>query len=204
MASSSWLDENQIGIVWEIQKKERNLTESPSVIHNKILQFEGKLPKYGPAFSPDEKSLIYLSQNQTIQNDDSDDDDYADKEPSSLLTVNIWNVESKSLHRQLYGHTDSIKRVGVSPGNLQIASISWDGTARVWDIESGLCLHTFGPYHGQLWSGAFSPNGEYLAFNQGNPKCYVHIYEISIENCVSSNSFHDLQGLLFGTMMFLY
>jgi WD40 repeat protein len=73
----------------------------------------------------------------------------------------------------------------VSPDNLQVASISWDGTARIWDASSGACLHVLGPFGGQLWCGAFSPDAKYLAISQGNPKTYVHVYETGTGHPVS-------------------
>ncbi|KAK6824375.1 hypothetical protein RU639_005215 [Aspergillus parasiticus] len=66
----------------------------------------------------------------------------------------------------------------MSPDNKLVASVSWDGTARVCDAWSGSCLHVLGPLGGQLWSGAFSPDQKFLAFSQGDPRTYIHVYDI--------------------------
>lgn len=138
------------------------------------LCFDGQLGPFGsPAFSPDGKTLIYLSKNETTQD--------GLREAGSLPCVNLWNTLSMSLRQQLLGHQDVIMWAAMSPDDMLVASVSWDGTAR----RSGACRHILGPFGGQLWSGAFSPDGKYLAISQGNPKTYVHIYEIESEQPVS-------------------
>lgn len=135
------------------------------------LCFQGQLASFGsPAFSPDSKTMIYISQNETTQD--------GPREAASLPCVNLWNVESRSLRHQLLGHTDAIMWAAMNPDNMLAASIAWDGTARVWDACSGACLHILGPFDGQLWSGAFSPDGKYLAISQGSPETYIHVYDI--------------------------
>lgn len=147
--------------------------------------FEGGLASFGgPVFSADGKTMIYISQNKTTQN--------GPREVASLPCVNLWDVESRVLQHQLLGHEDAIMWASRSPDNQLVASISWDGTALVWDANSGSCLHVFGPFGGQLWCGAFSPDGKYLAISQGSPKTYIHVYEISTEKPISRfDGFHD-------------
>lgn len=142
------------------------------------LCFEGQLASFGsPAFSPDGKTMIYLSQNESTQS--------GSREAAYLPCVNLWDVESRSLRHQLLGHTDAIMCTSMSLDNLLVASISWDGTARVWDTNSGACLRVLGPFGGQLWCGAFSPDGKYLALSQGSPKTYIYVYEVGTGRPVS-------------------
>ncbi|KAJ5203549.1 hypothetical protein N7449_005628 [Penicillium cf. viridicatum] len=174
-------------ILWEldghgelVSMKER---EGKSVIADTTeakedrLCLEGHLTSFGnSAFSPDSKTIIYLSHNETTQSGPC--------EAASLPRINIWNMESRCLRHQLLGHEDTIMWAAVSPDNLKVASISWDGTARIWDASSGVCLHVLG-FGGQLWCGAFSPDAKYLAISQGNPKTYVHVYETGTGHPVS-------------------
>lgn len=148
------------------------------------LCFEGQLARHGsPAFSPDGKTLIYLTQNEATQS--------GPRDIGSLPCVNLWDVESRSLRHKLLGHKDAIMWAAMSPDNLLVASIAWDGTARVWDVSSGVCLHVLGPLGGQLWCGAFSPDGKYLAISQGSPETYIHVYEIGSGQPVSRfDGFH--------------
>jgi WD40 repeat protein len=58
-------------------------------------------------------------------------------------------------------------------------------------MESGAFLHVLGSFEGQLWSGAFSSDGQYLAISQGDPDCLVHVCEISTGRVLSSFQFHN-------------
>lgn len=72
----------------------------------------------GVVFSPDEKLLITGSgENDRI--------------------LRIWAVEDFRLLNQLGGHKDSILRVDINSTATMIASISWDGTVRLWGIPAG-------------------------------------------------------------------
>ena len=42
----------------------------------------------------------------------------------------------------LEGHSGMVVNVSFSAGAQQLASASYDGTVRVWDVTSGTCLHT--------------------------------------------------------------
>ena len=49
--------------------------------------------------------------------------------------VGLWNFNERSLFSKLEGHEDVVLRVAINPGTL-IASISWDGTVRLWGVLS--------------------------------------------------------------------
>jgi transducin (beta)-like 1 len=40
---------------------------------------------------------------------------------------------------------------------------SFDSTVRIWDAESGTCLHTLSRHAEPVYSVAFHPSGDYLA-----------------------------------------
>src|SRR5262249_39645481 len=44
----------------------------------------------------------------------------------------------------------------------RLVTVSWDGTARLWEVATGECLHTFDDPAQKMLSAAFSPNGAYL------------------------------------------
>ncbi|PWY81303.1 WD40 repeat-like protein [Aspergillus eucalypticola CBS 122712] len=142
------------------------------------LRLQGELASFGRStFSPDGKTMIYLSQNETTQHELRD--------PALLPCVNLWDMQSRSLRHRLLGHTDSIMWAGMSPDNTLVASIAWDGTARVWNANSGDCVHVFGFGDCQLWSGAFSPDSKYLAVSQGSPRTHIHVYDFQTGQSVS-------------------
>ncbi|MCK9902780.1 TIR domain-containing protein [Frankia sp. Cpl3] len=87
--------------------------------------------------------------------------------------VRLWPVEAKVPSRPedwkagppliLEGHTDRVYAVRFSPDGCHLASASNDGTARIWDVASGTCLHVLGDGTARLWAAAFSPDGSFLA-----------------------------------------
>jgi WD40 repeat protein len=56
------------------------------------------------------------------------------------------------------------------------ASVSWDGTIRIWDPETGDEKHLFRTDH-QNWTGGFSPDSKYFAAVDG--KANVRVYSIA-------------------------
>jgi WD40 repeat protein len=194
LVSEGDVEQTHMVILWELDDHGKLVSmkkrEGKSIIADATeakedrLCLQGHLASYGSsAFSPDSKTIIYMSHNETTQS--------RPREAVSLPRINLWNVESRRLQHQLLGHEDTIMWAAVSPDNLQVASISWDGTARIWDPNSGVCLHVLGPLGGQLWCGAFSSDAKYLAISQGNPKSYVHVYTTGTGQPVSRfDGFH--------------
>ncbi|RFU31837.1 hypothetical protein B7463_g4500, partial [Scytalidium lignicola] len=71
------------------------------------------------------------------------------------------------------------------PDSKVIASISWDETIRVYNVETGACLRVWGPFGGQMWCGAFSPDSKYIAASGGGPKSTIYIYNMQTGEEVS-------------------
>ncbi|GHO94871.1 hypothetical protein KSF_049190 [Reticulibacter mediterranei] len=72
--------------------------------------------------------------------------------------VQVWREAGQILHRIWQAHTDIVTTLALSPNERTLASGSWDGSVKLWDIES----------HALLWSGrhthhvnsvVFSPDG---------------------------------------------
>ncbi|MBF2086740.1 AAA family ATPase [Thermoleptolyngbya sp. C42_A2020_037] len=112
--------------------------------------------------------------------------------------VRVWNVRSGTLLHSLAGHTHEVRSVAFSPAPLRqgttaksvskspaflLASASYDGTVRLWNVSSGACLatlkHPDPPATGALpwvWSVAFSPDGHTLA--SGNDDGTVRLWMV--------------------------
>jgi WD40 repeat protein len=65
--------------------------------------------------------------------------------------------------RTLRGHTKPVWDVAFHPDGRRLASSSWDGTTRLWDLETGKELHCFTGHAGKVFGLAFRPDGKQLA-----------------------------------------
>jgi len=55
---------------------------------------------------------------------------------SSDKTVRIWDVTSGRCLKVLKGHEDAVSGLAVSPDGKYLVSVSWDGTAGIWDKDN--------------------------------------------------------------------
>ncbi|KAL0607057.1 LOW QUALITY PROTEIN: TAF5-like RNA polymerase II p300/CBP-associated factor-associated factor 65 kDa subunit 5L [Plecturocebus cupreus] len=53
--------------------------------------------------------------------------------------LKLWDLASRTLYKELRGHTDHITSLTFSPDNGLIASVSTDNSVRVWDIRNAYC-----------------------------------------------------------------
>jgi len=106
------------------------------------------------AFSNDGRFLLYHCENGSTQHGMRD----ADKLPH----VVVYDVDAgKEVHR-LYGHTDAIMWSGMSPDYQLIASVSWDGTMRMYSADTGDLQWVTEDSGSQSWAGAFTPDSKHI------------------------------------------
>jgi WD40 repeat protein/serine/threonine protein kinase len=77
-------------------------------------------------------------------------------------TVSLWHVPSWAARHTLTGHTDAVTALAFSPDGKTLASASQDGTAKLWNVETGQPTHSF-DYPCSLFAVAFDPSGQRLA-----------------------------------------
>lgn len=61
------------------------------------------------------------------------------------------------------GHTGPVWNVAFSPNGERLASASWDGTVKIWDVTTGQETLTFKGHGNWVWGVAFSLDGQRLA-----------------------------------------
>jgi WD40 repeat protein len=98
----------------------------------------------GLAFTPDGSMLAYAGGNTS---------DYA---------IYLWDVVNDHALGKLEGHTGIIWDIAFSPNGQLLASVSSDGTLKVWDWRNKSVIFSQS-FPGQVVSVAFSPDGQGLA-----------------------------------------
>ncbi|MBL8820005.1 MAG: WD40 repeat domain-containing protein [Planctomyces sp.] len=80
-----------------------------------------------------------------------------------LLPVSSISAQEPKLRATLKGHTGVVVGLAFSPDGKTLASASYDGTLKSWDMTTGKERATLGEYEGCLGYVAFSPDGKTLA-----------------------------------------
>jgi WD40 repeat protein/transcriptional regulator with XRE-family HTH domain len=83
-------------------------------------------------------------------------------------------LQASHIELTLRGHTDEVWGAVFSPDGTQVATVSADGTARIWDAITGKELLTV-KGSGTIWHAMFSPDGKLLA-TAGEDRI-VHIWD---------------------------
>lgn len=78
-----------------------------------------------------------------------------------LTTLTAFSQNPELIVRQ--GHSIVVNSVAFSPNGKILASGSWDGTVRLWDVAEGTELRVFHFEQTMVLSVAFSPDGNILA-----------------------------------------
>lgn len=77
----------------------------------------------------------------------------------------LWSASGQLLHR-LTGHTNRLGKVAFHPCGSYFGTASFDGTWRLWDIESGETLLDQEGHSRAVYSLSFHPDGS-LALSGG-------------------------------------
>jgi WD40 repeat protein/transcriptional regulator with XRE-family HTH domain len=82
---------------------------------------------------------------------------------SSQGEVRVWRDGGQTLYLVWLAHAATVERaLAFSPDERLLATGSWDGTVKLWDVESGALLWT--GWHTYLIENlAFAPNGQMIA-----------------------------------------
>ncbi|MBD0345744.1 MAG: serine/threonine protein kinase [Coleofasciculus sp. Co-bin14] len=84
---------------------------------------------------------------------------------SSFLSIttpsHLW--EKAKLRRTLFGHSDVVKSIAISPDGQFLASGSYDKTIKLWSLRTGELLNTLSGHTNRISCIAISPDSQFLA-----------------------------------------
>jgi serine/threonine protein kinase/WD40 repeat protein len=84
--------------------------------------------------------------------------------------INLWDVKRGEFSQHLEGHRGRVCGLVFDYRRRMLASTSWDGTTRLWDVSTGQPLVM---YPAALTSAEFSPDDQMLACAVAGPECYL-------------------------------
>ncbi|MEP3481428.1 MAG: WD40 repeat domain-containing protein [Fuerstiella sp.] len=73
----------------------------------------------------------------------------------------LYHCETEQV-RKLSGHTAVVTSLAIDPPRNRLATSSLDGTLRLWDLETGDCLHVYRGHHSGVYRVAISSDGKLL------------------------------------------
>lgn len=138
--------------------------------HHTLLN-NARLGNFGTThFSNDGRLLFYLGENGTTQ--------HSMRETDKLPQVVIYDIDAgKEVHR-LVGHTDTIMWVAMSANGDHVASVSWDGTMRMYSASTGELEWATEDSKGQSWAGAFTPDSQHIVWSSKSGQI-IQVLEVS-------------------------
>ncbi len=81
----------------------------------------------------------------------------------NLIFLLVLFIPDSRAEDTLSGHTGRVYSVSFSPDGTLLASGSWDGTVKLWDVSTGQEKATLTGHTGRVLSVSFSPDGTLLA-----------------------------------------
>ena len=75
----------------------------------------------------------------------------------------IWDGATGTALAVLIGHKGAVNMVEFSPGGASVLTASWDGSVKIWDIDSGHGIASFSPSGGEVQRACFSPDWRRIA-----------------------------------------
>jgi WD40 repeat protein len=121
-------------------------------------------------FSDDGRFLLYHGDNGTTQ--------HGMREVDKLPRVIVYDLDAGKEALCLYGHTDAIMWSAMSPDCQHIASVSWDGTMRMYDANTGDLEWVTDDSGGQCWAAAFTPDSKHIVWSSKSGRV-VQLHDVS-------------------------
>ena len=104
----------------------------------------------------------------------------------------VWSLQTGRLVDVLSGHEGPIACLDFSKDSGLLASGSWDGTLKLWDVYKNECTETF--EHGcDVLACAFRPDGKEVCCSATNGNLYFWDVEAGAQVCIIEGR-HDISG----------
>jgi eukaryotic-like serine/threonine-protein kinase len=88
------------------------------------------------------------------------------------LNLKVWDSSTGQQVGEMAGHTDGISCVEWLPQGSTVVSAGWDATVRIWDVETGRCLHAMS-LTDEIWDLAVSRDGRWIAAGGKDQDIYL-------------------------------
>ena len=136
-----------------------DLAEKRHATKNKII-IQGSATGFGSTpFDTSGRFMLLRRNNSTTQR--------GMRPPEKLPHIIVYDLVGKKEVFTLAGHSDTIVWSAYSPDNSKIATVSWDGSARVHSSATGKLNWNTNVGEGQAWSASFSPDSRYIVVSTG-------------------------------------
>src|ERR1043165_6427143 len=113
----------------------------------------------------------------------------------ALLPEPSLSAQEPKLRATLQGHTQLVVAVAFSPDSKTLASASYDGTLKLWDMTTGKERATLGKYRGCLGCVALSHDGKTLASGAiGSPVCFPDLKNVKLWDVATGKLRTTLEG----------
>src|SRR5439155_2395759 len=88
----------------------------------------------------------------------------------------VWRDGGKILNLTWQAHTAAVQALAFSPDEQTLATGSWDGTIKLWNLENGALLW-LGQHAGSIHRLVFTPDGRTLA--SGGDDAAIRLWDVS-------------------------
>ncbi|KAI3840060.1 hypothetical protein MKX03_015453 [Papaver bracteatum] len=100
---------------------------------------------------------------------------------SSDCTAIIWKVSEEgilSLKHSLRNHQNPVSFVSWSPDDKMLLTCGNEEVLKLWDVETGICKHTFGDLIPVVSSCAWFPDSKRLVCASSDPKRCIYMWDL--------------------------
>ncbi|HEX2905254.1 MAG TPA: hypothetical protein VHO69_00230, partial [Phototrophicaceae bacterium] len=100
--------------------------------------------------------------------------------------IEVWNIDNRTKHKTLTGHTERIRDLAFSSDGVTLASGSEDNTVRIWNVLSGESS-VLAQYEDDVAALAFSPDGSELFVIDVSGRFSATTYDVTTGQAITTD-----------------